>query len=309
MTEKVKPRTRNRPYRRKERRNRQEKISKERILTFWPLLIFILGLGIILYPTVSNYYMFRHQSKAIVDYSDNISVLDDETIAALWAEAIEYNRLLYLAQLGEEIPEGSLNRYDEILNVTDDGMLGYISIPSVKLYLPIYHGTSDRVLQKGVGHWELSSIPVGGANVHSVLTGHNGLPSARLFTDLERVVVGDTFVLNILGETMTYEVYDIETVLPYEIENIVVSEGKDLCTLATCTPYGVNSHRLLVHGRRTENAPEEEVSIAQAAEKNAFTPMLRMIVIAVLCVLVLLILLFVRPDKKKKRKKKESGSR
>lgn len=309
MTGKDKLRSDKKPHRRKEHENKQEQTIKKKIRSLWPLLIFVLGLGIILYPTVSNYYMFLHQSGAIAEYANNISALDNDEVAALWAEAIEYNRLLYLAQLGEEIPEGSLNRYEEILHVTDDGMLGYISIPSVKLYLPIYHGTSERVLQKGVGHWQLSSFPVGGANVHSVLTGHNGLPSTRIFTDLEKVVVGDIFVLQILGETMTYEVYDIETVLPSEIASLVVSEGQDLCTLVTCTPYGVNSHRLLVHGRRTENAPKEEVSIAQAAEKNAFTPMLRMIVIAVLCVLVLLILLFVRPDKKKKRKKKESGSR
>lgn len=275
----------------------RQKQKKNRFIL--PALIIILGVGILLYPSASNYYMYLHQSRAIVEYKENISALDNEDVARMWEEAVEYNRLLYLAQQAEEIPDDFFANYDNILHVTDDGMIGYISIPSIKMFLPIFHGTSDNVLQKGIGHWEFSSFPVGGANTHAVLTGHNGLTSSRIFTDLEKVEVGDTFVLQIVGETMTYEVDTIDVVLPNEIDSLSIVEGEDLCTLDTCVPYGVNSHRLLVHGRRIKNAPEAEVDAAEEAGNSALADLLRMVAM-IGAGLVILIVLAGAMSKKRK---------
>ena len=281
------------------------KKKKKKGIGFFPLLIFALGLGILLYPTASNYYNVVHQSSAIVDYADNLAALDSEATMQLWEEAIEYNRNLSLAQLGEDLPEDALQNYDQILRVSDNGMMGYIDIAKIKVHLPIFHGTSDRVLQKGIGHLEWSSFPVGGENTHAVLTGHTGLPSARLFTDLDQMLVGDIFVVSIFGEVMTYEVEEILVVLPYETESLDIFEGQDLCTLVTCTPYGVNSHRLLIRGHRIENLKDGPVSVEKQAEVNARLPMMRMIAIALGCVAVLLLILFWGVGKKKKKKPSE----
>ena len=230
-----------------------------------PFLIFLAGIGILLYPTASNYYNVVHQSNAIVEYAENLAAMDNETTRKLWDDAAAYNRDLYLAQLGEALPEDALQNYDEILHVADNGMMGYIDIDKIKVHLPIYHGTSEAVLQKGIGHLEWSSFPVGGESTHTVLTGHTGLPSARLFTDLEKMEIGDTFVLQIVGETMTYEIEELLTVMPYEIDSLAISGGQDLCTLVTCTPYGVNSHRLLVRAHRV---PNQESSAAGTTRQD-----------------------------------------
>lgn len=287
----------------------EKRKKKKKKLTLWPLLIFGFGIGIILYPTVSNYYMVLHQSGAIMEFTENLSALDNEEGQQIWADAVEYNRLLYLSQEGEDLPEDALQNYDDVLHVAENGMMGYINIPKIKVHLPIYHGTSDPVLQKGIGHWEISSFPVGGENTHSILTGHTGLPSARLFTDLDQMEVGDVFTMQIIGETLTYQVEEILIVLPYEIESLAIFEGQDLCTLVTCTPYGVNSHRLLVRGHRIENAQEEETEITpeQEAEQNARMPMLKVIAIAAGCVLLLLLILLWGTGKKRKKKKTDEN--
>lgn len=275
----------------------KNKNKRHKKILILPIMVVILGIGILLYPSASNYYMYLHQSRAIVEYKENISALDNEDVARMWKEAEEYNRLLYLAQQAEDIPDDFFANYNNILHVTDDGMMGYISIPRIKIFLPVFHGTSDNVLQKGIGHWEFSSFPVGGANTHAVLTGHNGLTSSRIFTDLEKVEVGDTFVLQIVGETMTYEVENIDIVLPNEVDSLSISEGRDLCTLDTCVPYGVNSHRLLVHGRRIENASEIEADAAEDAGINALVDLLRMVAI-IGAVLLFLLIFVVRMPKK-----------
>ncbi len=283
--------------------------KKKKGIGLLPFLIFAVGIGIILYPTASNYYNVVHQSNAIVEYAENLAAMDSELMQQIWEDAVVYNRDLYSAQLGEELPDDALKNYDDILHVADNGMMGYIDIAKISVHLPIYHGTSEPVLQKGIGHLEWSSFPVGGENTHTVLTGHTGLPSARLFTDLEKMEAGDTFVLQIVGEPLTYEVEEILTVLPYEIDSLAIFEGQDLCTLVTCTPYGVNSHRLLVRAHRMEQEEAEkaaeQVPVEQAAESNARMPMMRMLLVAAGCLLILLIILFWGAGK---RKKKETAS-
>ena len=266
-------------------------------------------MGVLLYPTVSNYYNVVHQSNAIVEYAENLAALDNEAMQELWKEAEAYNRDLYRAQCGEELPEDALHNYREILQVADNGMMGYIDIEKINVHLPIYHGTAETVLQKGVGHLEWSSFPVGGENAHAVLTGHSGLPSARLFTDLEKLRPGDCFVLQILGNAMRYEIEDVSTVLPYETESLAIAEGEDLCTLVTCTPYGVNSHRLLLRAHRVENEDSEAGGALKNIEKNAKlsarTPMIGMILLIASGVILLMLMLFGLGKKTKQRRRAE----
>ena len=278
--------------------------KKKKRIGFLPFLLFIVGIGILLYPTASNYYNVVHQSNAIVEYAENLAALDNEITRHLWAEAVIHNQDLYAAQMGLEIPEDSLKNYDEVLHVADNGMMGYIDIEKINVHLPIYHGTSEPVLQKGIGHLEWSSFPIGGENTHTVLTGHTGLPSARLFTDLEKLEAGDCFVLQIVGEIMTYEIEDVYVVLPYEIDTLSIYPGEDLCTLVTCTPYGVNSHRLLVRAHRTENQESEEsVSMVEKAEANALTPLMMMVMISIGAAIIMLVILFWGAGKKRKKRK------
>lgn len=280
--------------------------KKKKRIGFLPFLLFIVGIGILLYPTASNYYNVVHQSNAIVEYAENLAAMDNEHTKKLWSDAMIHNQDLYASQLGLELPEDSLKNYEEILRVAENGMMGYIDIEKINVHLPIYHGTSEPILQKGIGHLEWSSFPIGGDNTHTVLTGHTGLPSARLFTDLDRMEVGDRFVLQIVGETMTYEVEEIYVVLPYEIDSLAISPGEDLCTLVTCTPYGVNSHRLLVRAHRTENQEiEEGVSIVEKAEKNALTPLMMMLMLSAAAAIVMLVILFWGTGKRRKKRKAE----
>ena len=285
-----------------------KKKQKKRI-GLLPFLIFALGIGILLYPTASNYYNVIHQSNAIVEYAQNLAAMDNESTRRLWEDAVAYNRDLYRSQIGEELPQDALKNYDEILHVADNGMMGYVDIAKIKVHLPIYHGTSESVLQKGVGHLEWSSFPVGGENTHTVLTGHTGLPSARLFTDLEKMEVGDTFILQIVGEALTYEVEEIRVVMPYEIESLAIFGGQDLCTLVTCTPYGVNTQRLLVRAHRVENTPDDQAyavqTIEKAATENARAPMIRMLWLSAAFAALMLLILFSGIGKKNKKKKKK----
>ena len=194
-------------------------------------LIFLIGLSLLLYPGVSNYWNEQHQSKAVSDYVSTVAKLDEADYSAYWQAAADFNRRIAA------------------------GEIGYVDIPAAKITLPIYHGTEESVLQVAVGHLPWTSLPVGGAGTHCVISGHRGLPSARLFTDIDKLVVGDRFSLNILNETLTYEVDRILIVLPEEVDGLRAEQGQDYCTLLTCTPYGVNTHRLLVRGHRVENDP------------------------------------------------------
>ena len=217
-------------------------------------LVFVIGLCLLLYPTFSDRWNSFHQSKAISTYSDEVNNMNAEKYAQIWENAADYNASLLERNNGYYLPESQRDEYEELLNVSGSGIMGYIEIKKINCTLPIYHGTEESVLQVGVGHLEWTSLPVGGESTHCVLSGHRGLPSARLFTDLDRLGEGDTFVLRILNETLTYEVDRILVVEPEDVEPLLIEEGMDYCTLVTCTPYGINSHRLLVRGHRTENA-------------------------------------------------------
>lgn len=219
-------------------------------------VLFLSGLCITLYPFVSNLIARSNASRAITDYDAMVAQMDDEEIDAAKEAAVKYNEQLRSAvSLSVNQNEESISYLDLI----DAGeSIGYIDIPKIDVYLPIYSGISEAALKKGAGHLEQSSYPIGGESTHSVLTGHRGLPSAVLFTDLDKLEVGDVFYLHVLDETLAYRVDQVKVVLPEETEDLAIIEGEDHCTLVTCHPYAVNTHRLLVRGTRTEYVPEEE---------------------------------------------------
>lgn len=221
------------------------------------VLILLAGAGLLIYPTFSDYWNSLHQSKAITTYVENITNIDNEHYEEIWAEAVAYNKELGENGINWMLSDEEKEAYNELLKVDDAGVMAVIDIPVIACSLPIYHGTSEAVLQVAVGHIEGSSLPVGGESSHCVLSGHRGLPSAKLFTDLDKLVEGDVFTINTLDETLTYEVDQIRIVEPTDLSDLQIEEGKDYCTLVTCTPYGINTHRLLVRGHRIAN--EEEV--------------------------------------------------
>lgn len=238
---------------------------KKKITTILLILIFVAGLAILAYPTVSDYWNSFHSSRAIMSYADAVSGLSEEEYERLFSEARAYNRRI-LDRSNPFLPsEEELEEYNQLLNTGGDGIMGYIEIPMINVTIPIYHGTSEGVLQVAVGHLDWTSLPVGGESTHAVLSGHRGLPSAELFTRLDRLVVGDEFMLNVLNEVLTYEVDQILIVLPEDVSALQISEGKDYCTLVTCTPYGINTHRILVRGHRVETQNTHSVRVTSDA--------------------------------------------
>ena len=227
-------------------------MKTKKILTVVFVLIFLVGLSLLLYPSVSDYWNSFHQSRALAEYSSQVEELDKEAYDQMWAKAEAYNHTLLSDPDRFTMTEEEQAEYDDLLNVSDIGIMGSIEIPAIDCSLPIYHGTQESVLQVAVGHLEGSSLPTGGKGTHCVLTGHRGLPRARLFTDLDKLKKGDLFVLKVLSRTMTYEVDQILTVDPYDMSALEIDPEQDYCTLATCTPYGINTHRLLVRGHRVE---------------------------------------------------------
>lgn len=226
---------------------------KKKITTIILIVILLAGLSLLLYPTVSDYWNSLHQSRAIANYVEYANTIDKETYNKLHQAAEEYNKALWSKQNRLVLSEAEIEEYNSLLNISGTGIMGYIDIPQIECELPIYHGTSESVLQIAIGHIEGTSLPIGGNSTHCVLSGHRGLPSAKLFTDLDKLIVGDIFMLQILDETLTYEVDQIHIVEPQELDDLDLFEGKDYCTLVTCTPYGINTHRLLVRGHRIEN--------------------------------------------------------
>lgn len=216
------------------------------------IVVFFVGLSVLLYPTVSDYWNSLHQSQAIATYADSVENMDEQDYEKLWDAAVSYNQKLFQSGHGLGLKDEEKEEYNELLDVSGTGIMSYIEIPKIKCSLPIYHGTDEGVLQIAVGHIEGSSLPVGGLNTHCVLSGHRGLPSAKLFSNLDKLEEGDIFMIRTLDQTLTYEVDQIRIVLPDEVDDLKVEEGKDLCTLVTCTPYGINTHRLLVRGHRVK---------------------------------------------------------
>lgn len=272
---------------------------KKHLPTVLLILVFLTGLSLLLYPTISDHWNALHQSRAIVDYTANVSKLDDSVYDALWADARAWNEKGYESGWGLELPEEETAEYESMLNVSGNGMMGYVEIPKIQCTLPIFHGTNEGTLQTAIGHIEGSSLPVGGESTHCVLSGHRGLPSARLFTDLDQLVVGDVFMLRTLDETLTYEVDQILIVLPSEVSSLMILEGEDLCTLVTCTPYGVNSHRLLVRGHRIDNL-DEAGAVRVTADAMQIEPTVVAPLVAAPMLLILLVVLLVRTRKRKR---------
>lgn len=243
-------------------------MKRKHISTIFIILIFLVGLGFISYPTVSNLWNQAHQSRAIATYSKQVEKLDDSENKKMLKAARKYNKSLLKKSDHWKLSKKDKKKYESLLDVSGTGIMGYIEVPKIDCSLPIYHGTDEGALQIAIGHLEGSSLPVGGKSTHCVLSGHRGLPSARLFTDLDQMEEGDVFVLNVLGRKLAYEVDQIKVVLPDEMSDLEIVQGKDLCTLVTCTPYGINTHRLLVRGHRTKYIEETVVRVQKEAEKK-----------------------------------------
>lgn len=275
-----------------------KKKRKDTISTFILILIFLVGLSLLLYPTVSDYWNSMHQSRAIGGYVERVAVLNDDSYETLWTEAQAYNASLIGKGNRFNLTETEQEQYETLLSVTGTNVIGYIEIAKINCHLPIYHGTDEAVLQVGVGHLEGSSLPVGGESTHCVISGHRGLPSAKLFTDLDQLELGDIFVLYILDEILTYEVDQIRIVEPKETNVLEITEGEDLCTLVTCTPYGINTHRLLVRGHRVENASGD---VRVTADAMQIEPITVAPLVAVPILLLVLAGLLVRTRKKNQR--------
>ena len=223
-------------------------------------IILVVGVSLLLYPMVSDWWNGMHQSQAIATYEEAIRDNSAEENEAMWNAAVDYNKSLSHGNDRFTLTDVAHERYESLLNVTGTGIMGYVQIPKISVRLPIYHGTDDTVLQIAIGHIPGSSLPVGGLGTHAVISGHRGLPSARLFTDIDQLEEGDIFTLHVLGQTLTYQVDQIRTVLPDQLDDLAIDDGQDYCTLVTCTPYGVNTHRLLVRGHRVPNESIADVS-------------------------------------------------
>ena len=232
---------------------------RKKLIIILSVLLFIGAAVITAYPMIANYINDKYQSTIRTEYAQEVEALNDSELQEARKVSIAYNESLLPIQYDREAIQAAAESYDGLLNLHGSGLMGYVEIPKIDVNLPIYHGTSEEVLQKGIGHLVGSSLPVGGEGFHSVLTGHSGLAGAKLFSDLDQLAAGDTFFIHILGETLAYEVSEINRVLPHETGLLTAVAGEDLCTLVTCTPYGVNSHRLLVRGARVpyEKATEE----------------------------------------------------
>ena len=277
------------------------KKKKNNLSTVLLVVLLLTGLSLLLYPSVSDYWNAMHQTRAIATYDKNVASLDKVDYDALWQAADEFNRELSERENGFSLTDEQKTRYESLLNVSGLGVMGYIEIPEISCSLPIYHGTDEAVLQVAIGHIEWSSLPVGGAGTHCVLSGHRGLPSAKLFTNLDKLTVGDTFFLRVLDEVLTYEVDQISIVEPGDVAGLKAEPGKDYCTLVTCTPYGVNTHRLLVRGHRIENA-QEAARIHVTADAMQFEPLLVALALAIPVLLALLIILLLPKRQGKNRR-------
>ena len=266
------------------------------------ILIFLVGLSVMLYPTVSDYVNQRHQSRALASYDETVNEMSDADYTAYLEAADAYNQRLAATPNAFFTPE-QVSGYDETLDVSGTGIMGYITIPKISVELPIYHGTDEGVLQVAAGHLEGSSLPVGGAGTHAVISAHRGLPSAKLFTNLDELEVGDRFTITVLNRVLTYEVDQISIVLPTEIDQLLPTEGMDYVTLMTCTPYGINTHRLLVRGKRVETT-ESQKHIRVAADAFRIEPIIVAPILAIPMLLAALVGVLVAPHLRKRSKRR-----
>ena len=270
---------------------------KKHLSTILLVVIILAGLSLLLYPSFSNYWNQRHQSMAIQSYGEQVAQMDNSAAQQLLQQARAYNRTLLDRENRFVLSDAETAQYEGLLDVTGTGIMGYVEIPSLDCMLPIYHGTDEAVLQIAVGHIAGSSLPVGGEGTHCVISGHRGLPSAKLFTNLDQLAEGDVFRLHVLDEILSYEVDQILTVEPHDVAALEIDPEQDLCTLVTCTPYGINSHRLLVRGHRVETV--EEQAPVRVNSDAAYLD--RNVVAACLAVPVLIVLLLVSLRKRSRK--------
>ncbi|MDO4804668.1 MAG: class C sortase [Lachnospiraceae bacterium] len=226
---------------------------KKNLVTVILTMIMLVGIGLIAYPSVADWWNSFHQSRAVSSYASVVASMDRNEYDDILKKAEEYNAKLAQKGIQWQSSDEEVAEYNEVLKVDNTGIMGYIDIPKIRVQLPIYHGTDESILQIAIGHLVGTSLPVGGESSHCIVSGHRGLPSARLFTDIDQLVPGDTWTLNVLDQTLTYEVDQVRVVLPTDLSYLALEEGQDYCTLVTCTPYGVNTHRLLVRGHRIAN--------------------------------------------------------
>ena len=274
---------------------------KSKIYNTILVIIFLIGLSLLLYPTVSDYWNSFTSSRAITHYSDEVANMNAELYKSILTQAQEYNAGLVGRANSYLLSDEQKVRYNELLNIDGTGVMGYVEIPHIKVSLPIYHGTEENVLQVAIGHLEWSSLPVGGESSHCVISGHRGLPSAKLFSDLDELIAGDIFMIRVLDETFTYEIDQILIVEPQDTEALLIEEGKDLCTLVTCTPYGINTHRLLVRGHRIENMDDGSVRVTSDAMQ--IEPIIVAPIVAMPMILLLVLAVVFMPGKKEKPEK------
>ena len=281
---------------------------KQKILIFISSLALAIGIVIMLYPAVSSIINAKNQSQVIDGYVEKVESFSDGRIESLWKQAVQYNKKLKNSTVvmtdpfDEEAVKITSQEYEDTLNIDETGLMAFIDISKIGVHLPIYHGTGESVLAKAVGHLQGTSFPIGGKDTHSVLSAHTGLAKAKLFTDLDDLAIGDTFYITVLDEVMTYKIYDIEIVEPEDISSLKIEDGKDLCTLVTCTPYGVNSHRLLVHGERIPTLGEAEPELMTTLQTVVFAWEYLLIGgVLFLGAMVLLIFLIRRRQERKRR--------
>ena len=271
---------------------------KNNFTNIFLVMILLAGVSLLLYPTVSDYWNSFHQSRAITSYAETVAGMDSEKYDRMLNEAQAYNRSILINRENSYVlTDEERAIYNELLNISGVGIMGYVEIPSINCTLPIYHGTEESVLQIAIGHLDWTSLPVGGSSSHCVISGHRGLPSAKLFTDLDELSEGDIFMLRVLDEVLTYEVDQISIVLPTQVEELHISEGEDFCTLVTCTPYGINTHRLLVRGHRIENIDARTIRVT--ADAMQIDPVLVAPAIAMPMLLGLLLWLLIKYRKRK----------
>ena len=270
---------------------------KRKVTTILFVLIFLIGLSLLLYPTVSDRWNSFHQSKMIISHAENVDRLSEDECEKLIAGANAFNKDLRTFPDRWNLTGAEKKQYEDQLISDETAIISYVEIPKIKISLPVYHGTGAAVLQEAIGHMEGSSLPVGGEGTHCVLSGHRGLPSAKLFTDLDKLVIGDEFMLYTLNEVLTYEVDQVRVVLPNDLSTLAFEDGKDYCTLFTCTPYGVNTHRLMVRGHRVETVGTKHILVtADALQIDEITVAL---IIGVPILAIVFIVVLVRPRKKK----------
>ena len=279
---------------------------RKHVSTITTVLVFLTGLSLLLYPTVSNYWNSKHQTQAVAEYSERIEKMDEQEKKQAFEQAEKYNETL-ISDPGRFTPTEEQDEwYKSLLDIDGTGMMGYITIPEIDCKLAVYHTVDDSVLQVGVGHMEGSSLPVGGSGTHCVLSGHRGLPSAKIFTDLDQMKNGDIFLIHVLGKTLAYKVDQIKTVLPEESSELDIIEGEDHVTLVTCTPYGVNTHRLLIRGIRTEYVEPEEEAEETPIQQIAKVDPVKIMIIGLVAMVIMIIIVYI-VIRRKNRKTEESS--